>query len=72
MRNHNVKINVMKRHQITNAIYGAAIATGVGMLTPNHWDTGYPADGIDSCSSKGADPTDVVYSLFLTRTADQL
>jgi hypothetical protein len=28
MRNHNVKIDVMKRHQITNAIYEAAIATG--------------------------------------------
>jgi hypothetical protein len=28
MRNHNVKINVTKRHQITNAAYDAAIATG--------------------------------------------
>jgi hypothetical protein len=28
MRNHNVRINVMKRLQITNAAYDAAIATG--------------------------------------------
>jgi hypothetical protein len=28
MRNHNVKINVMKRHQITDVAYKAAIAAG--------------------------------------------